>query len=50
LVGQIPPPLIVEVWAVLLIGGVYAAAGLLLLRPKRRFRSGAAITAICCFW
>lgn len=36
-VRQLPLPLIIEVWAALLIGGVYAAAGLFLLHPKLRF-------------
>jgi two-component system, LuxR family, sensor kinase FixL len=34
---QSPLPLIVELWKAVLIGGVYAAAGLILLHPKLRF-------------
>jgi two-component system sensor kinase FixL len=34
---QSPLPLIVELWKAVLIGGVYAAAALILLHPKLRF-------------
>ncbi len=34
---QLELPLMIELWRAFLIGGIYAAAGLLLLRPKLRF-------------
>src|SRR6516164_1778665 len=36
-VRQLPLPLIIELWAAVLIGGVYAAVVLFLLHPKVRF-------------
>jgi two-component system sensor kinase FixL len=38
--GQLPLPLIIELWTAILVGGAYAAAGVFLLHPKLHFDRG----------